>query len=144
MSSGARPSKAGGSRRVHENLPHDSTAPRRARAVVRDTLTHWQLVELIDDAELASSELVTNALKHGLPPVVLEICQSTSSLRITVSDGRPSTAHHEVRVVSRDDDESGRGQGIIETVSDRSGVDDTTDTGKSIYAAWDVDPPEAT
>ena len=142
MTPGARPPTDWASRRVEEHLPYDETAPRRARAVVRDTLTRWQLVDLVPDAELAISELVTNALKHGLPPVVLEIRHATTDLRIAVSDGRPPSGQHEDQVVSRDDDESGRGQGIIEGVSDRSGVD-IAPTGKSIYAAWDATSPDA-
>ncbi|MCU1600682.1 MAG: putative regulatory protein phosphatase [Frankiales bacterium] len=141
MTAAAVPSRDPGIHQFREGLPSDATAPARARELVRLTLTSWELPGLIGDAELAISELVTNALKHGLPPIVLEIGQSSASLRIAVSDGRPSTAHHEVRVASQDDDESGRGQDIVAAVSDRSGVDRTDVTGKRVYATWDVPRP---
>jgi anti-sigma regulatory factor (Ser/Thr protein kinase) len=135
---GALPPSDRALHQILEGLPSDATAPGRARTLARDSLTSWNLLDLLDDVELAVSELVTNALKHGLPPIVLEMRQSSTSLRITVSDGRPSTAHHEVSVVSQDDDESGRGQDIVAAVSDRSGVEPTAATGKRIYADWDV------
>jgi anti-sigma regulatory factor (Ser/Thr protein kinase) len=140
MTPAARPPPDRAIHQARECLVHDPTAPSRARTLVRETLREWRLVELIDDAELVVSELVTNALRHGLPPIVLELRQGSATLRIDVSDGRPSTTHHEIHVVSQDDDESGRGKGIVEAVSDRSGTDNTVAIGKSIYASWDVTP----
>ena len=142
MSPGARPPSDDGTQHLRQDLPHDDSAPGLARALVRDALTRWDLVDRISDAELAISELVTNAVRHGLPPIVLEIGRTADSLRIAISDGRPSTAHHDVRIASCDDDESGRGQGIIEAVSDHTGVDETAVAGKSIYATWDVSAPD--
>ena len=122
-------------------LPDDLSAPNLARQVVRETLTRWQLPDLIDDAELAVSELVTNACKHARPPVVLRLVQRTGSVRVDVSDMRPATLTLVLPVVSRDSDESGRGRGIIAAVSDHSGTDYAVNVGESTssYACWDVD-----
>jgi anti-sigma regulatory factor (Ser/Thr protein kinase) len=121
-------------------LPDDSTAAGQARKLVRDTFTRWGLAALLDDAELAVSELVTNAFKHGLPPVVLTLHQIAGSVRMDVSDTRPATVSREWPLLSQDSDESGRGRGIVEAVSDRSGTDEASGAGKSSYASWDVDP----
>src|SRR5688572_26013368 len=100
-------------RAIHELtwcIPDTLTAPGEARAVVRDSLREWDLLPLVDAAELAASELVTNAVQHGLPPRVLELRHSAECLRLEVRDARPSSAHAELPVVSQHDDESGRGQ----------------------------------
>jgi anti-sigma regulatory factor (Ser/Thr protein kinase) len=124
-------------------LPDDEGAPTVARRVVRETLTEWELPDLIDDAALAVSELVTNAFKHAKPPVTLRVSQRDCTVRIDVTDMRPATTSLVVPVMSEDCDESGRGRGIIAAVSDRSGTDHPTGEGESTsaYATWDVDPP---
>jgi anti-sigma regulatory factor (Ser/Thr protein kinase) len=121
-------------------LPEDLGAPNLARKVIRETLTRWQRLELLDHAELAVSELVTNACKHALPPVVLRLSRTAGQVRIEVSDMRPATQSHVLPVVSQDSDESGRGLGIIAAVSDHSGTDHPTGAGESTssYVSWDV------
>ncbi|WP_051943192.1 ATP-binding protein [Streptacidiphilus rugosus] len=49
---------------------HESV--RTAREFTRLTLNRWELGELFDDIALVASELVTNALRYGLPSVVPE------------------------------------------------------------------------
>lgn len=121
------------------SLPDAPAAPAQARLAVRTTFNRWGLSVLIDDAELAVSELVTNAYKHGLPPVTLTINQVDGRVQIDVSDARPATSSIDWSL-SRDCDESGRGLGIVEAVSDHSGTDNVVGDGKSSYASWDVDP----
>lgn len=121
-------------------LPDDASAPRHARTAVRDALVSWGLTSLADDAQLAVSELVTNALRYGLPPVTLGLHRRVGSLSIDVSDMRPSTAYRDLTVDSEDDDESGRGRGIVEAVSDDTGFDETVSTGKRVYVSWAVPP----
>lgn len=119
----------------------DEEGAGQARDVVRTTFLRWNLSVLVDDALLAVSELVTNAFKHGRPPVQLRLCQTEGRVRIDVSDTRPATASVDwPLLVSQDSDESGRGRGIVDAVSDHSGTDQRSRDGKSSYAAWDVDP----
>ena len=73
-------------------LPDDETAAGPARGVTCDAFTRWGLRVLLDDAELAVSELVTNAFKHGLPPVILTLSQRAGRVRVDLTDTRPSTA----------------------------------------------------
>jgi anti-sigma regulatory factor (Ser/Thr protein kinase) len=140
MSPVARTPEERANEAVVVELPNDSSAAGQARKVVREALTRWGLGVLLDDVELAVSELVTNAFKHGLPPVQLTLLQTAGTVRVDVSDTRPATTSVEWPVVSLDSDESGRGRGIVEAVSDRSGTDVTSGEGKSSYAAWNVDP----
>lgn len=124
---------------INVDLPDDRTAAGQAREAVRDAFARWGLEILLDDAELAVSEMVTNAFKHGLPPVRLTLCQRAGCVRVDVTDTRPATVTLEWPVVSLDTDESGRGRAIVEAVSDESGTDDLR-RGKSSFASWNVDP----
>ncbi|MBA0053055.1 ATP-binding protein [Streptomyces sp. AJS327] len=50
-------------------LPPRYEAVKSAREFTRCTLQRWDLSEAFDSVTLVVSELVTNALRHGLPPV---------------------------------------------------------------------------
>jgi anti-sigma regulatory factor (Ser/Thr protein kinase) len=144
MSDSARTVQERASEDVRTELPDDESAAGVARRAVGETFERWGLSVLVDDAVLAVSELVTNAFKHGVPPVVLELRQREGVVRVDVSDTRPATNSVEWPVVvSLDSDESGRGRGIIQAVSDHSGTERNTDEGTSDYASWDVDPHTA-
>jgi hypothetical protein len=61
----------------HESIVSCALAPRHesvrtAREFTRLTLNRWELGDLFDDIALVASELVTNALRYGLPSVVPE------------------------------------------------------------------------
>ncbi|MDR3081977.1 MAG: ATP-binding protein, partial [Streptomyces sp.] len=49
-------------------LPAAYEAVSGARSFTVTTLRHWELDGLCDDVALVVSELVTNALRHALPP----------------------------------------------------------------------------
>jgi anti-sigma regulatory factor (Ser/Thr protein kinase) len=51
---------------VSHALPGDLSAVREARTVVQQVLSNWQAQEISDDVALVASELVANALRHGL------------------------------------------------------------------------------
>jgi anti-sigma regulatory factor (Ser/Thr protein kinase) len=51
---------------VSRALPADLTAVREARTVVQQVLGTWRADEIYDDVALVASELVANALRHGL------------------------------------------------------------------------------
>lgn len=57
---------------------------------MRTCLTTWELAPLIDDAQLALSELVTNALLHAGTPLVVSISCASGSVEIAVFDGNPA------------------------------------------------------
>ncbi len=49
-------------------LPPRYEAVSSARNFTRSTLRYWDLAEKFDDVALVVSELVTNAMRHGLTP----------------------------------------------------------------------------
>jgi anti-sigma regulatory factor (Ser/Thr protein kinase) len=115
---------------------------RAGRQFVRATLTGWHLADLTDVAELVASELVTNALRHGLPsahpslaacerPVRLGLLAQAPYLLCTVTD--PGGA----LPVLREPDlaaECGRGLTVVDACSPRWGWHPLDEGGKVVWA----------
>jgi anti-sigma regulatory factor (Ser/Thr protein kinase) len=95
-------------------LPPDTTAAAVARRIVASALTSWRDP---DDAVLVVSELVTNAVQHGLPPIELELNLGAGRLRLTVSNAVGATMTVPRIVVAGDDEPHGRGLAIVEALS---------------------------
>ncbi|HEY5985079.1 MAG TPA: ATP-binding protein [Streptosporangiaceae bacterium] len=75
----------------------EPTAAAAARHFVRNTLREWLVTgasasghELVDDAVLLTSELVTNAVVHAGTPVQVTCRLARSSVEVMVSDGHPA------------------------------------------------------
>lgn len=142
---------------LRQTLPCDATAPGRARRLVRQAACPDHPADL-DRALLLVSELVTNAVVHAGPPVLVSLCCTSRLLRLGVHDGdgltrelRPSHPHAsaapeadapdvgdtrhgtEAGGAPTDLDEHGRGLDLTAAVADRWWVD-STDTGKWVYA----------
>jgi anti-sigma regulatory factor (Ser/Thr protein kinase) len=95
------------------------SAVRGARTVIRRALESLE-PERAERAAVCGSELVANAVRHGMPPIVLTVVRGPEDIVIAVADGsreppRPRTA--------RDDEPTGRGTLIIDRLADRWGVD---------------------
>ncbi len=75
--------------------------------------------DLADCAELAVSELVTNSLLHGLPPIVVRLGGTVAHPRIEVSDGSPDPPSLNPRMAEDDELLStiGRGLGLVASCS---------------------------
>lgn len=65
------------------------TAPSEARSHVRQHGCPEHGALALDALLLITSELVTNALLHGQPPIVLRLSCLTSEIRLSVSDHGP-------------------------------------------------------
>jgi pimeloyl-ACP methyl ester carboxylesterase/anti-sigma regulatory factor (Ser/Thr protein kinase) len=102
-----------------------------ARRLVDTTLTEWGVGDLAEDAALVASELVTNALRHGLPPVSLAVSLEAATLRVAVHDGRPEALPLPRDL--RDDETNGRGLVIVGRLAQRWGWD-RDESGKSVWA----------
>lgn len=90
------------------------------RRITSAYLILWGLDELIDNALLVVSELVTNAIDHGEGrPVRLKVTCSDTELRVEVTDGSPNSA---CRREPEQTDESGRGLLLVEECSREWGV----------------------
>lgn len=132
----AQDDEAGGTRMGERlRLPFGGDAPALARRRVRDRCLCWP-EELLDDALLVTSELVTNAIRHGRPPVDLVVDLIRGELCVEVSDagpglgGEPTLDRLDARESSartggdaqQDWQESGRGLVITDAIADRWGT----------------------
>lgn len=78
-------------------LPPRAASPGEARSLVRSALREWSLEEFSERAELAVSELVTNALVHAATEVSVDVRLEAGRLRVEVRDGsrrRPVLREH--------------------------------------------------
>lgn len=126
----ARPRTLGADRVATWDLPADLAVVAPTRELACAQLSAWNLPEdAVFTTELVVSELVTNALRYGGPPVQLRLIRDTS-LICEVSDAS-STAPHLRR--ARVFDEGGRGLMIVAQLTERWGSRHTG-SGKTIWA----------
>lgn len=116
-------------------LPPDAGSVRWARRVVAEAAGEALDGERLEDLLLATSEVVTNAVEHGAPPVLLRVAPAPERLRVEVQDGSPlpprardEVAPSEIR---------GRGLAIVERCTDRWGVEPAAD-GKAVWFELDL------
>ncbi|MFJ3306419.1 ATP-binding protein [Streptomyces sp. NPDC086549] len=107
-------------------LPHTagtvSTVRQRARAV----MAAWDVSpEIVDDALLLVSELVTNAIVHALAPAELRLSwrrrDGRDTLRVEVIDAGPGLTAG-TWPAGTDPDEHGRGMEIVHALATRHGM----------------------
>lgn len=101
------------------HCPTDLTAPRTTRTYVADVLWAQRLTDLLDDAVLCTSELMTNACVHakGAEGAVLRMAVDVRGpvpLRVTVYDGDAETTP---RLLEGYAPESGRGLWLVDMLS---------------------------
>ncbi|MDT0469745.1 SpoIIE family protein phosphatase [Streptomyces gibsoniae] len=117
-------------------LDHHPSAAGTARAHAQRQLSAWG----VDDetayaTEVIVSELVTNAVRYGTPPLLLRIIKDRT-LTCEVSDSSPSAPHlRHARTV----DEGGRGLFICAQLAQRWGTRYSTD-GKTVWTEQALQP----
>jgi anti-sigma regulatory factor (Ser/Thr protein kinase) len=112
-------------------LAGNPTSAREARAFLRMALLDRIDASILHDALLLASEMVSNVIRHAGTPLTLSVEIHRGYLRMTVTDG---ALPFEAKAGGENSDaESGRGMGIIASLSRRWGVG-TTPIGKSIWA----------
>lgn len=115
---------------VHELLVVDEPdAVPRARRFVASALADAP-VDLRDDAELVATELVTNALLHGTPPVSMRVHWHDGVVRIEVQDANRLAP---VRMRPSNGGMTGRGLGLVAALS-RAWGSQPIDAGKVVWA----------
>lgn len=127
-------------------------AARAARTFTRNTLRQWELDALIDDAALVVSELITNAVVHGVPdsfeddrvrvgpgadeqPILLQLVKQTTSVMCIVHDTNGVPPH------VKDGDvlaETCRGLRIVAELSSAWGWTASGPHGKFVWAVLDA------
>ncbi|MFJ5264702.1 SpoIIE family protein phosphatase [Streptomyces sp. NPDC088387] len=110
------------------DIPSDPAQVAHARTLATSKLEDWGLAELGFVTELVVSELVTNAVRYGAPPVTLRLIRDRT-LICEVSDAS-STAPHLRR--ARVFDEGGRGLLLVAQLTNGWGSRQTT-SGKTIW-----------
>lgn len=121
-------------------LPDNPAAAGQARGAVRETLARWRLPGLAEACVLAASELVTNAVRHGRPPVSLVMSHAMGTVRIEVHDGGREALTLPSAIPEGPQAESGRGLRIAQAVADHLGSHQVPGRGKSVFVSWDVPP----
>src|SRR5690348_10682673 len=106
--------------RVICDVEFSGSAATRARRFARETMAAWRLTDVALDVEMVTTELVTNAVVHGAPPISLELTHDGSVVRVCVNDGSTT-----VPVVSRAGAYAmtGRGLAMVSGLATRWGVD---------------------
>ncbi|MFD7491209.1 SpoIIE family protein phosphatase [Streptomyces sp. NPDC059832] len=117
-------------------LLQDRTTPGTARTLVRDRLDGWHLdEETIEATELIVSELVTNAVRYGTPPLRLRLILDRT-LTCEVHDSSPVSPHlRHARTV----DEGGRGLFIVSQLATHWGTRYSAD-GKTLWTEQELGP----
>ncbi len=108
----------------------------RARAALRQTVLPSAFAGRLDDAELALSELVTNAVLHARMAFEVRIDVGAQALRVSVDDQcpiGPSFSMLDPTAVT------GRGLLLVSAVADRWGVDPLPQGGKRVWFEMLVD-----
>nr|WSZ20055.1 SpoIIE family protein phosphatase [Streptomyces canus] len=107
------------------------------RQAATEQLAVWGLEEASFVTELVVSELVTNAIRYGEPPIQLRLIRDRT-LICEVSDGS-STSPHLRRAHAFD--EGGRGLLLVAQLTQRWGSRQTG-SGKTIWAEQSLEPPD--
>jgi anti-sigma regulatory factor (Ser/Thr protein kinase) len=127
-------------RSAGRRLRPDPAQVGHARRLVRQTLAEWGLDEYVDHMVLISSELVTNALRHGAGMISIRLFRAGRDLRIEVHDHGP---RRPVRRHAGTGDEGGRGLEVIDSLismydGHRGCTDDGTGPGKTVYVVMQL------
>ncbi|GHC81321.1 SpoIIE family protein phosphatase [Streptomyces flavofungini] len=106
-----------------------------ARSFVRDTLQGWGFSDIVDDAVVLTSELVTNAVVHAGTAADVLCLRTEDAVRIEVSDHYPEREiplQNSPATMGSPDREGGRGLQLCAALATRWGVD-YTPTHKQVW-----------
>ncbi|MFI8849212.1 SpoIIE family protein phosphatase/ATP-binding protein [Streptomyces sp. 891-h] len=100
-------------------VPPDPAAVAPVRTECAARLREWGLEEIGHTTELILSELITNAIRYGRPPIQVRLLHDADSLICEVSDGSGTSPH--LRRASTMD-EGGRGLFLVAQFAQRWGT----------------------
>lgn len=129
-------------RRTHFSLPAQPQSAAVARYRLVSTLRDWALSVDLDNAQLLLSEVVTNAIRHGIDPtagdavITIEFAETRAGLRVEVREPDQGIAMGSWSVPGDGDRaglaESGRGLKVVGALAAEWGVLNES-RGKSVY-----------
>jgi anti-sigma regulatory factor (Ser/Thr protein kinase) len=105
--------------RVRTTLPASLDTPAAARAFAREAIERGCAQVRSDDVALVVSELVTNAVVHGVGEITLSVNVAGDAVDVEVADRDPSLPH---RLDAPVDAEAGRGLLLVSRVARHWGV----------------------
>ncbi|MFF7856165.1 SpoIIE family protein phosphatase [Streptomyces sp. NPDC007904] len=125
----ARTRALGAEQVATRDVPYDAAEVAAVRQWAVDRLTAWGLDEAAFVTELVVSELVTNAIRYGAPPIHLRLIRD-HALICEVADANPTSPHLRRAHAY---DEGGRGLLLVAQLTQRWGSRQTHG-GKMIWA----------
>ncbi len=114
---------------VTTSFAADPASVAASRHFVREALSDWPS-DLIDAAELLTSEVVTNAVVHARSPVEVALLVSGGSLVVEVTDESDELPLLEPSKAGLND--HGRGLWLVSDMSNQWGVIEN-DSGKTVW-----------
>jgi anti-sigma regulatory factor (Ser/Thr protein kinase) len=137
-------------RTARQVLAADPGSARKARAFTLATLREWGLDAAAEDVVAAVSELVTNALQHGLrglprplPSTPIQVVLLGHPRRVVAAVTDPGDRVPEPVAQDPDRfDEGGRGLMVVGAVSGARGWAPLATGGKAVWAAFELPVPK--
>jgi anti-sigma regulatory factor (Ser/Thr protein kinase) len=120
------------------SLPPQASSSRQARRWVVGLVEEWGLEPLLEQVELLTSELVTNALLHAGTPMRVRVSRQGAGVRLEVHDGSsvvPSRRRYSRTATT------GRGMGLLDSLADDWGW--RTEAGGKVTWAFVETPRDA-
>lgn len=116
---------------AYVDLPLSLTSVAAARRFVAEQMKEWKVEQLLDDALMVSSELVTNAVTHARSSFRIRLSLNLARLRIDVLDGGTGTPEPQP---PSETEEHGRGLYIVDAVTTAWGLEELPGEGKLVWA----------
>jgi CheY-like chemotaxis protein len=113
------------------DLPLSPTSVAAARRFVEARMKEWGVEQLLDDALMVSSELVTNAVTHARSSCRIRLSLNVARLRIDVLDAGAGTPEPQP---PSETEEHGRGLYMVDAVTSAWGLEDVPGKGKLVWA----------
>jgi signal transduction histidine kinase/FixJ family two-component response regulator len=113
------------------DVPPDASAVHEARSFAETTMRGWDVPRaVIADAALVISELLTNAIVHGRPPIRMRLHKTRRELAVEVDDGDSAMPR---KLYAAPEDVRGRGLFIVGELSSRWAAR-ADGTGKTVWS----------
>lgn len=117
-------------------LPADLGAVATGRHLVADTLAAWGLDALIPDAQLVTSELITNAVGHAASPAAIDLRYRSGVPRVGVHDRSDGAV-----VLREPTSAGGWGLRLVAALSRDWGEERMSSGGKEVWCTLDLERP---